>query len=409
MAFTLAGTNAGEAVAVGGRATRSSGACGSRPRAGATATVATYGAGTTVRWLRLAADPSSDDLVLAIGDVDGTTGRVTTVPTTAAPAPGERSRPSTRRARSATSPVTAPSTSPGTRSSARATCSSPTRTPPGCGASARRTAGSTFGSPRAVDELEAAYWVRLERRPGGEIDLAAQDESNDLRAWRWNGYDWLRSTTPIALSANLEPGSGHDVEPFALASVVAPTPVPPRRDFNRDGRNDLMWHNSVTGGIYGSADAAPPGPPTCARRASPTPSGRSAPRRLRPRRHPRRARHHVATGDLYAWFLDGTVAVGGQYLTPRTVIDTQWQIRDAADLNGDGSPDLLWHHQARGELYVWFMDGLVQKSGAFDLIPATRHPLAGPGARRLQRRREGRHPLAPLRHRRALRLADERD
>jgi hypothetical protein len=194
-----------------------------------------------------------------------------------------------------------------------------------------------------------------------------QDESNDLRAWRWNGYEW-GSTTPYALSSNLEAGAGHDVEPFALASVVPSTfPTPPRVDFNRDGKTDLMWHNSVTGGMYiWFLDGATlPG------------STYLRPESFSNTQWQIRALadfdrdgdtdvlwHHVATGDLYAWILDGTVAVGGQYLTPRTVIDTQWQIRDAADLDGDGSPDLLWQHQERGELYAWFMDGFVQRRGA---------------------------------------------
>ena len=79
--FTLAGANAGEAVAVWGNRQK---VYSSRWRAAGgwstPAVVADMGSGVTVRWLRLAADPGSDDMVLAIGDVDGSTGRLTTVP-----------------------------------------------------------------------------------------------------------------------------------------------------------------------------------------------------------------------------------------------------------------------------------------------------------------------------------------
>ena len=126
----------------GARATRSSRASGTRPRAGARrppsrpTAPAPPCAGCVSPPTPRATISSSPSATWT-----GRPGASRPCPTTAAPAPGERSRPSTRRARSATSPVTAPSTSPGTRSSARATCSSPTRTAPGCGPPTRRTAG----------------------------------------------------------------------------------------------------------------------------------------------------------------------------------------------------------------------------------------------------------------------------
>ena len=75
--------------------------------------------------------------------------------------------------------------------------------------------------------------------------------------------------------------------------------------------------------------------------------------------------HHQVSGDLYVWFLDGTVTVGGSYLTPKSFADTKWQIRGVADFDGDGNLDLLWHHQATGELYVWFMNGLTVARGSY--------------------------------------------
>ena len=34
------------------------------------------------------------------------------------------------------------------------------------------------------------------------------------------------------------------------------------------------------------------------------------------------------------------------------------------DFNGDGSSDLLWHHQVTGELYVWLLSGTVAAKGS---------------------------------------------
>ena len=167
--------------------------------------------------------------------------------------------------------------------------------------------------------------------------------------------------------------------------------------------------------------------------------------------------HHQTTGDLYVWLMAGTSVSGGAYLTPsrRTDIgwqvkgvadlerdaqarpalaepdrrrvlrladerprpvehgfdptpaamtDPQWQLRGLADFNGDGQLDVLWHHQMTGDLYVWFMNGTTA-TGARSHPPALRrHPLAAPRPGRLQRRRQGRPPLAPPDDRRPLRL-----
>ncbi len=40
-----------------------------------------------------------------------------------------------------------------------------------------------------------------------------------------------------------------------------------------------------------------------------------------------------------------------------TVGDTQWKIRGVVDMNRDGNPDILWHNQDSGAVYVWFING----------------------------------------------------
>ena len=67
--------------------------------------------------------------------------------------------------------------------------------------------------------------------------------------------------------------------------------------------------------------------------------------------------HHQATGELYVWLMNGTVAANGSYLSPARVADLGWQIRGLADFNADGKLDVLWHHQTTGDLYVWLMAG----------------------------------------------------
>jgi len=66
--------------------------------------------------------------------------------------------------------------------------------------------------------------------------------------------------------------------------------------------------------------------------------------------------HNQANGLLYVWFMDGAERSGGGYLSPSTV-STDWQVCGVDDFNADGSPDLLWHNQTNGLLYAWFMNG----------------------------------------------------
>jgi len=80
--------------------------------------------------------------------------------------------------------------------------------------------------------------------------------------------------------------------------------------------------------------------------------------------------HNPATGELYVWFMSGLVVASGSYLSPSAMADTQWQIRGAADFDADGKNDLLWHNQATGELYVWLLDGTIVRSGSY-LTPAS--------------------------------------
>ena len=62
--------------------------------------------------------------------------------------------------------------------------------------------------------------------------------------------------------------------------------------------------------------------------------------------------------------------MSGIYLTPSRFTDTRWQLVRECDFNRDGSTDLLWHHQASGQLYVWYMTGTTATGGAYLNPPA---------------------------------------
>ncbi|TPH13203.1 hypothetical protein EPA86_14960 [Litorilituus lipolyticus] len=46
-----------------------------------------------------------------------------------------------------------------------------------------------------------------------------------------------------------------------------------------------------------------------------------------------------------------------QSLQINRIADTQWQMADMADFDGDGNADILWRNQSSGSTYMYLMNG----------------------------------------------------
>jgi glucose/arabinose dehydrogenase len=93
----------------------------------------------------------------------------------------------------------------------------------------------------------------------------------------------------------------------SLRAIDGPNdPVPPRGDLNGSGRADVLWRN-------------------------------------------------IATGENYAYLMNGMVIQGEGYL--RTVAELAWNIVGVGDFDGNGTADVLWRHTSTGENYVYLMNG----------------------------------------------------
>jgi hypothetical protein len=75
-------------------------------------------------------------------------------------------------------------------------------------------------------------------------------------------------------------------------------------------------------------------------------------------------------GWIYLWTMDGITRKGEMFTNPDKVPDINWKIRGTGDFNADGNTDLLWQHRTTGELYVWLMEGLNRIGAAYLNPPA---------------------------------------
>jgi Ca2+-binding RTX toxin-like protein len=66
--------------------------------------------------------------------------------------------------------------------------------------------------------------------------------------------------------------------------------------------------------------------------------------------------HHETDGTIGVWSMNGNIRVDGSTFTPNRVPDVNWRIAGVGDFNADGKPDIVWQHND-GFLAVWLMNG----------------------------------------------------
>lgn len=135
-----------------------------------------------------------------------------------------------------------------------------------------------------------------------------------------------------------------------------------QRDFNGDGKADLIWRDSTTGTVSiwlmngttvaSSGTLSGAGLNWALEGMGDTNGDGKADLIWR----------NLSTGSTAIWLMNGlTIASsgfpGGQGLT--------WAIKEVGDVNGDGKADLIWRDSTTGTVSIWLMNGLtVASSGS---------------------------------------------
>ncbi|HLV79761.1 MAG TPA: VCBS repeat-containing protein [Chthonomonadaceae bacterium] len=171
-------------------------------------------------------------------------------------------------------------------------------------------------------------------------------------------YYWLLNGTTVT-------GGDYILDPNQISTdwQIVGTP-----DLNGDGWPDVLWQNTSDGSVYywlmqgpnivGGDYLVNPGQVSPDWRIVGTPdlNGDGAPDILW---------QNTSDGSVYYWLLNGTNFISGDYLVQPDQISTDWQIVGVPDLNGDGSPDILWQNTSDGSVYYWLMNGVNFVSGDY--------------------------------------------
>ena len=145
------------------------------------------------------------------------------------------------------------------------------------------------------------------------------------------------------------------------------------RDFNRDGKPDILWRNQPTSRVAvsymdgltvtGIAATSPPvlADPDWSIQGTGDFNGDGMPDLLW---------RNLPTGLIAVTFMNGVAVTAATLTSPPVVGNPDWLIVGIGDFNRDGKPDLLWRNPSTGQILVWFMDG-VKATGLAATSPAT--------------------------------------
>ncbi|MFH0880975.1 MAG: VCBS repeat-containing protein, partial [Lentisphaerota bacterium] len=156
-------------------------------------------------------------------------------------------------------------------------------------------------------------------------------------------------------------------------------------DINRDGTVDIIWHNQTSGAVHywflnPNGTLLANGPVYSStilpswRLAAAGDINRDGTMDL--------VWHNQTSGRVSYWMLkaDGTLLTNG-YVYGGSIL-TSWRLGGAGDINRDGTLDVIWHNQSTGAVHYWLLnaDGTLGSNGPVYSSPiATTWRLAGAG------------------------------
>jgi len=143
--------------------------------------------------------------------------------------------------------------------------------------------------------------------------------------------------------------------------------VPPRGDFDGDGRSDYLWRNAAAGtNALWLANGA-----THTNLAAASMDPAMAPGAIGDFDGDGRADifwRNGTTGANALWLMNGATSTS---FTLNTIADRNWQVVASGDYDGDGKADIFWRNAVTGANAIWFMNGGSATNAAVTAIADT--------------------------------------
>jgi hypothetical protein len=226
--------------------------------------------------------------------------------------------------------------------------------------------GTSFASavPLGIGSLNLRIAQTGDFNDDGQSDIVLQDVVTGERfIWLMNG---------------VAPGASVSLGVTSVDWVIGRTGPKAivHGDFDRDGKSDFVWENSITGDRYiwlmnGTTFSSSAYLGNLAPAWSIAGSGD-----FNGDNQSDLVWENAATGDRYVWLMNGTTFSSSAYLGN---VASQWHIAGTGDFDGDGRIDLVWENTTTGDRYVWLMNGTTFISAVSLGNLATAWHIAGTG------------------------------
>ncbi len=158
-------------------------------------------------------------------------------------------------------------------------------------------------------------------------------------------------------------GTSKKFTDFAGRSIPGNWRIKASEDFDGDGKSDMLWQNIDTGDVYvwimnsvaqkSGAFVARGIPADWDIKLSEDFDGDGKSDVLW---------QDSGSGAVYIWLMDGASIASGGYVVRSMPQD--WYIRGVGDFNGDGKADILWQSRDVGDVFCWLMDGTKMQTGS---------------------------------------------
>jgi hypothetical protein len=213
----------------------------------------------------------------------------------------------------------------------------------------------TVGLPHNTILEEALF-----RDIGWTTPRSTHDFSGEARsdiAWRQTG-----GATALWLM------NGATVTSASIGTVATNWQIVGQRDFNGDGRHDLLWRDNATGataiwflngGTVSSTASVGTVSTTWTVAGTGDFNGDGRGDLL----------WRDTAGNTAIWLLNGAQVVQTAGIG---TVPSPWIVAGVADFNGDGKADLLWRNTSTGATAIWFINGVaVASSATIATVPTT--------------------------------------